>query len=199
MDSPVSPQPAGTPPRNGPQQESQQDEPQHTPPFELRRPLGPRDPGDAWVDGEHGRFWGRFGSAGLLVHDANKGVLLQHRAMWSDKGGTWGLPGGALHQGEDAVAGALREANEEAAVPPAAVRVLFTSVFDVGYWSYTTVAAQVIEPFEPAISDPESLELQWVGLDGVGDKELHPGFAAAWPALRRRLLDQAENVQGQPY
>jgi len=141
------------------------------------------------VEGEHGRFWGRFGSAGLLVHDAAKGVLLQHRATWSDQGGTWGLPGGALHQGEDAVNGALREAHEEAAVPPGSVRVLFTSVFDVGYWSYTTVAAQVIEPFEAEISDPESIELQWVTLDAVSQKELHPGFAAAWPALRRGLQE----------
>ncbi|WP_445154790.1 NUDIX domain-containing protein [Arthrobacter sp. Hor0625] len=158
-------------------------------PVEPRRPLGPRDPGDAWVEGERGRFWGRFGSAGLLVHDPAKGVLLQHRATWSDHGGTWGLPGGALHEGEDAIAGALREAKEEAAVPPESVRVLFTSVFDVGYWTYTTVAAQAIEPFEPVISDPESLELQWVGLDEIVLKQLHPGFAAAWPALQRRLRE----------
>jgi 8-oxo-dGTP pyrophosphatase MutT (NUDIX family) len=123
------------------------------------------------------------------VHDASKGVLLQHRATWSDQGGTWGLPGGALHQGENPIDGALREATEEAAVPPESVQVLFTSVFDVGYWSYTTVAAQVTEPFEPEINDHESLELQWVHLDGVTDKELHPGFAAAWPALRRRLQE----------
>ena len=100
------------------------------------------------------RFWGRFGSAGLLVHDPAKGVLLQHRALWSDKGGTWGLPGGALHQGEEAVHGALREAKEEAAVPPESLRVLFTSVFDVGYWSYTTVVAQVVEAFEPGHQRP---------------------------------------------
>lgn len=156
-------------------------------PVEPRRPLGPRDPGDAWVEGDRGKFWGRFGSAGLLVHDPAKGVLLQHRALWSDQGGTWGLPGGALHQGEEAVHGALREAREEAAVPPESLRILFTSVFDVGYWSYTTVAAQVVEPFEPAISDPESLELAWVGIDRVSTKELHPGFAAAWPDLRSRL------------
>jgi len=160
-----------------------------------RRPLGPRDPGDAWVSGEAGRFWGRFGSAGLLVHDARKGVLLQHRATWSDHGGTWGLPGGALHQGEDAVSGALREAQEEAAVPPGAVRVLFTSVFDVGYWSYTTVGALVIADFDPVISDPESLELEWVRLGAVSGKPLHPGFAAAWPGLRRRLED-CEEIPG---
>ena len=65
--------------------------------------------GDAWVEGPNGeRFWGRFGAAGLLVHDARRGVLLQHRADWSHFGGTWGLPGGARHEGETAVEGALR-------------------------------------------------------------------------------------------
>ena len=39
------------------------------------------------------RFWGRFGAAGLLVHDLRRGVLLQHRADWSHFGGTWGLSG----------------------------------------------------------------------------------------------------------
>ncbi|MCU1530884.1 MAG: hydrolase [Arthrobacter sp.] len=164
--------------------------PDGPPPGEPRRPFGPRDPGDAWVEGDLGKFWGRFGSAGLLVHDPDKGILLQHRVTWSDHGGTWGLPGGALHQDEDAVTGALREAEEEAAVPPENVRILFTSVFDVGYWSYTTVAVEVVEPFEPAISDRESLELEWVPIDRVSDKELHPGFASAWPGLRLRLLDR---------
>jgi 8-oxo-dGTP diphosphatase len=150
---------------------------------------GPRDPGDAWVEGELGRFWGRFGAAGVLAYDPGKGVLLQHRAVWSHNGGTWGLPGGALHQYEDAIAGALREAYEEAAVPGENVSVLFTSVLDVGYWSYTTVVVFVSEPFDPVISDPESIELQWVPLADVEDKELHPGFAASWPALCRRMLE----------
>ncbi|XAS69448.1 NUDIX hydrolase [Micrococcaceae bacterium Sec5.7] len=148
---------------------------------------GPRDPGDAWVEGEQGRFWGRFGAAGVLVYDSDQGILLQHRAVWSHNGSTWGLPGGALHEGENAVTGALREAYEEAAVPPECVRVLFTSVFDVGYWSYTTVAVQVIEHFEPAITDPESIELRWVPVADVDRRELHPGFATAWPVLRRAL------------
>jgi 8-oxo-dGTP pyrophosphatase MutT (NUDIX family) len=189
MDRPVAPTSSPALPHNERPDDSHPGAaPTHELPFELRRPLGPRDPGDAWVDGDRGRFWGRFGSAGLLVHDPAKGILLQHRALWSDQGGTWGLPGGALHQGEEAVHGALREAKEEAAVPPENVRVLFTSIFDVGYWSYTTVAVGVVEPFEPEISDPESLELAWVPVQLVGDKELHPGFGAAWPGLRRRLL-----------
>lgn len=155
---------------------------------------GPRDPGDAWVEGERGRFWGRFGAAGVLAYAPDRGVLLQHRAVWSHNGGTWGLPGGALHQGEDAVTGALREAHEEAAVPAERVSVLFSSVLDVGYWSYTTVVLLVIEPFEPVISDPESIELKWVPLADVDSKELHPGFAAAWPGLRHRMLELTAEI-----
>ncbi len=133
------------------------------------------------------RFWGRFGAAGLLVHDLRRGILLQHRADWSHFGGTWGLPGGARHAGESAVDGALREAAEEAAVPPDAVHVLFESVLDLGFWSYTTVVGQAVRPFEPHMADVESIELRWVPVDEVNALPLHPGFAASWPQLRARL------------
>jgi 8-oxo-dGTP pyrophosphatase MutT (NUDIX family) len=89
------------------------------------------------------------------------------------------------------VAGALREAWEEAAVPARNAEVLFTSVLDLGYWSYTTVVLLVTEPFEPVISDPESIELLWLPLAEVEGKELHPGFAAAWPELRERIATSA--------
>lgn len=150
-----------------------------------------RDAGDAWVEGAAGKFWGRFGSAGLLVFDAGRGVLLQHRAVWSHHGGTWGLPGGALHQGESAVEGALRESWEEAGVPRDNVELLFTSVFDVGYWSYTTVAVKVTRAFDAVISDPESLALEWFAPADVASLPLHPGFKTAWPELRRRLQGPA--------
>lgn len=157
-------------------------------PEEPRRPQGPRDPGDAWVVAPSGeRYWGRFGAAGLLAVDAERGVLLQHRVAWSHFGGTWGLPGGALHEGEGAIVGALREAQEEAGVPDGAVRARFTSVLDLGVWSYTTVIADVVVPFDPVISDPESVALEWVPLDEVEARPLHPGFATSWPALRALL------------
>lgn len=154
---------------------------------EPRRPFGPQDPGDAWVEGPQGRFWGRFGAAGLLAWDPREGVLLQHRALWSDHGGTWGIPGGALHAGEEPVDAAIREAGEEAGVPGGAVRVLDTHLFDAGYWRYTTVIARVIRPFVPVITDPESLELAWVPVDDVASRALHPAFARAWPQLRAAL------------
>ncbi|MFS0894122.1 NUDIX domain-containing protein [Microbacterium sp. 179-I 3D3 NHS] len=155
---------------------------------EPRRPQGPRNPGDAWVVAESGeKYWGRFGAAGLLAVDPDRGILLQHRVSWSHFGGTWGLPGGALHEGEAAIVGAIREAQEEAGVPDGAVRARFTSVLDLGIWSYTTVVADVLAPFDPVISDPESVALEWVALDEVASRPLHPGFGAAWPALREQL------------
>lgn len=172
-------------------------------PGEPRRPQGPRNPGDAWVVAETGeKYWGRFGAAGLLAVDPVRGVLLQHRVGWSHFGGTWGLPGGALHEGETALAGAVREAQEEAGVPDGAVRARFGRVLDLGIWSYTTVVADVVEPFEPVISDPESLALEWVPVDAVDERPLHPGFADAWPvlrgllALRPSIVVDAANVIG---
>jgi 8-oxo-dGTP diphosphatase len=130
---------------------------------------------------------GLFGAAGLLVWNRTLGILLQHRVAWSHHGGTWGIPGGAINEGETAEAGALREANEEAGVPAELVSVLFTSVLDLGFWSYTTVVVEASEPFEPIIGDAESMELRWVPVDDVDALPLHPGFGASWLALRARL------------
>ncbi|MDD7945269.1 NUDIX domain-containing protein [Microbacterium sp. NE2HP2] len=153
-----------------------------------RPPHGPRDPGDAWVVGPSGeRYWGRFGAAGLLAIDPERGVLLQHRVSWSHFGDTWGLPGGARHAGESARDGALRESAEEAGVPADAVAPRFLSVLDVGVWTYGTLVADVTTSFHPVISDPESRELAWVPVDEVESFPLHPGFAASWPRLRGLL------------
>lgn len=157
-------------------------------PGEPRRPHGPRDPGDAWVVAPTGeKYWGRFGAAGLLALDPRRGVLLQHRVSWSHFGDTWALPGGARHENESALDGALRESGEEAGVPADAVRARFESVLDLGIWSYSTLVADVTVPFEPVISDPESVALEWVAVDRVDSLPLHPGFASAWPALRTAL------------
>lgn len=133
------------------------------------------------------KYWGRFGAAGLLAVDPERGVLLQQRVGWSHFGGTWGIPGGALHEGEDVIVGAIRESQEEAGVPDGAVRVLFTSVYDVGIWRYTTAIAVVERAFEPVIADPESVALAWVAVDDVTNHELHPGFAASWTGLREAM------------
>lgn len=151
--------------------------------------------GDAWVECTCGRqHWGRYGAAGLLLaQEAPDGgarqVLLQHRAPWSDQGGTWGVPGGALHSGEDPVTGALREAAEEAGVDPAGVRIVATHVLDHGPWQYTTIVGVVSGPQDPRPTDAESLEIAWVDVDRVAELPLLVAFGAAWPALRDLLPD----------
>ncbi|MEF2976714.1 NUDIX hydrolase [Subtercola sp. YIM 133946] len=167
---------------------------------------GPRDSGDGWVeDGTGRKFWGRFGAAGLLAHDPARGVLLQHRANWSHFGGTWGLPGGAKHAGETSVDGAIREANEEAGVPTSALGLKFTSKLDLGFWSYTTVVADVTTQFDAVVADAESIEVRWVPLDEVGALPLHPGFESAWHDLEGELgrptvlvVDSANVVGSRP-
>lgn len=143
-----------------------------------------RNSGDEWViAADGGRYWGRFGAAGLLAHDPKRGILLQHRVSWSDHGNTWGIPGGARHEGESAVDAALRESHEEAAVPYDAVLPRYRYVIDRGGWSYTTIIADVIRQFTPEITDPESHAIEWVDLDRVKNYSLHPGFAASWSQL----------------
>lgn len=152
---------------------------------------------DGWTTCAQGhRHWGRAGAAGLFLHrDGERGpeVLLQHRAEWSHHGGTWGTPGGALHHGESADEGALREVREELGILPDAVVLGARSVDDHGGWSYTTVLARPARSIEPGDLrlDGESAGVAWLPLDALGRVELHPGLAASLARLRPLLEDAA--------
>lgn len=153
---------------------------------------GPRA-GDGWTVCSLGhRHWGLHGAAGLLlVRRTGDGhpdsVVLQHRATWSDHGDTWGIPGGAREPQETAAQAALREAGEEAGIPADAARVTGEHLLDHGTWTYTTVLAEATAPVDVRATDPESQDVRWVPVDAVAGLDLHPGFADAWPGLRRRL------------
>lgn len=158
-----------------------------------------RRPGDGWLDCACGqKHWGLNGAAGLLLArsvtlddgNARVEVVLQHRAVWSHHGGTWGVPGGAIAPDETPTEGALREAHEEAGIEPADVVVRSTHVLDHGTWSYTTVVG-VLRPGAPGTvreADHESLEVRWVPVEDVVDLPLLPAFADAWPLLRAEVL-----------
>lgn len=152
-----------------------------------------RRPGDGWVEcGCGSRHWGLHGAAGLLLFltDADGGathVVLQHRALWSDQGGTWGVPGGAVAPGESAVDGAVREAAEEAGIDPTGLEVTATRELHHPDWGYTTVLARATGHQEPRVTDPESLDVRWVAVDDVAALPLLPAFAHAWPELRELL------------
>ncbi|MEB4208485.1 NUDIX hydrolase [Mycobacterium sp. 94-17] len=150
--------------------------------------------GDGWVISEKGaHYWGRFGAAGLLLRapqpDGTPAVLLQHRAVWSHQGGTWGLPGGARDSHETPEETAVREAHEEAGLPAELVAVRATVVTSevAGIagtrWSYTTVVADAGELLH-TVPNRESAEMRWVSEEDVSRLPLHPGFAASWRQLR---------------
>jgi 8-oxo-dGTP pyrophosphatase MutT (NUDIX family) len=150
---------------------------------------------DGWTTCALGhRHWGRAGAAGLFLHrDGADGpeVLLQHRAVWSHHGGTWGTPGGALHEGESAQDGALREVREELGLLPHDVVLGASSVDDHGGWAYTTVVARPARSIEPGDLrlDGESDGVAWVPLADLAEVDLHPGLVASLPRLRPLIGD----------
>jgi 8-oxo-dGTP diphosphatase len=147
--------------------------------------------GNGWTTcGKGHRHWGRFGAAGLLAFAPDEGqtrVLLQRRSWWGNHGGTWGPPGGARDSHESAVTAALREAEEECAMPADAVSV--TGIFreDHGGWSYQTVIASAPRPFPVRAVSSETSQASWVAAEDVAALDLHPGFAEQWPVLRAAL------------
>lgn len=150
------------------------------------------------------KHWGLHGAAGLLVWRDVGGVrevAMQHRASWTHHGDTWGIPGGALTDAESPVVGALREAVEEAGLVTSAVRVRADRILTHPDWSYTTVIAEAVAPWEPSVTDPESHELRWIDLAALERYPLLPAFEATLPELRtmlRRLVlvVDAANVVG---
>jgi len=143
----------------------------------VGRPV--RRPGDGWVHCGCGSLhWGLNGAAGLLVwrrvRDAADGVevLLQLRAGWTHEGGTWGVPGGAVADGESPAEAALRECEEETGLPARALVLGPEHTEAHPDWSYTTFTAQA--PADPAWDSPapldrESDDLRWVRLSPAGD------------------------------
>lgn len=126
--------------------------------------------------------WGLYGSAGVLFFrdaDGERYYFLQHRSPSVDSGGTWGIPGGALDQGEDPVVGAMREFGEEVGFVPShrVVKVYEDKVTDD--WSYTTILAQVQEEFDHDGSTWEGETGGWFTLDEMVGLNLHPGFASS--------------------
>ena len=109
-------------------------------------------------------------------------VLLQHRALWSHEGGTWGLPGGPGTATRARWKTAVREAMEETGIDASQATVLGTLHTDHGNWSYDTIVMYVDHTPEP-ISNHESEELRWVPVSDIEALPLHSGFAATLPRL----------------
>lgn len=101
--------------------------------------------------------------------------LLAERSRWVDEGGTWGIPGGAIHDSEPVEAAARREAAEEIwPLPP--YRVTGVDVQDCGGgWRFHIVRADVGELFA-AYAARETEATGYFTLDQMRGLRLHPGF-----------------------
>lgn len=98
--------------------------------------------------------WGLNGAAGLLLRapaeDGTPLVLMQHRAEWTNSGGTWGIPGGAIDSHETAFEGARREVEEETAVDVAPERVRWEGV--TATFPFTWVIEREFHEFGPHVT-----------------------------------------------
>lgn len=149
--------------------------------------------GNGFLECSDGRIrWGLFGASGVVfVHRGADGptVMLQKRSAFAHEGGTWSCAGGALDEGEDPLAGALREAAEEVGAVPDGHRVIGHTVFEPATdWRYTTFVVEVPERFGESINF-ETDDVAWDAPADVDAKPLHAGFAAAWPEIRKIVAD----------
>jgi len=149
-------------------------------------------PGERWtscaLDHLH---WGSNGGAGILFRHAPADVepryLLALRSRWVDEPATWGIPGGAIRDGETAEDAARRETIEEVGQLPAH-RVVDELVQDCGGgWPFHFFLADVDSQFD-AYSQRETDATGWFTLAQLRDLPLHPGA--------RRWLDEREEARG---
>jgi len=143
-----------------------------------------RRSGDGFVTvADGGVRWGRYGAAGVLFrHIDDDGVawlFLARRSPFCHRGGTWGVPGGALDDGERPLEAALREFTEEVGSLPVSYAVAEVHEDDHGGWSYWTIVVDVDEPFPlPTTLNWETDEVRWVPVPELGTIALFDAFEA---------------------
>lgn len=130
--------------------------------------------------------WGAAGAAGLLLLHRDRGsvrYLLQRRPDGVTEPGTYGLPGGALRDGETPEQAARRECGEELEVVPD-YRLLRTRTDDHGGWTYYTIVGEVVERFATSVT-MESAGTVWVTREEAGRLPLHPWLRETWDLVAR--------------
>lgn len=139
-------------------------------------------------------------AAGILLRSRNdngKRVYFLHQRPDGDAGGggTWVTPGGGLHAGEDPLAGAYRETQEEIGTLPR-LRHHHAVVQDHGGWSYTTYIADVKKPFTPLMNGSTPDEVAgwgWFTKKEIRALRLSRGLDDGWDDIRRSSSDTVIN------
>ena len=120
------------------------------------------------------------------------GVLLTHRPQeMPSHPGQIAFPGGKLEDGEDAIAAALREANEELSIPPDAVRVIgAANSFRTGS-GYTLTPVLGVVPHDIAIRPDPHEVADWfeAPLDFVLDPRNHSDRVGLFQGVERPYIE----------
>jgi len=120
------------------------------------------------------------------------GVILTQRPQgMRDHPGQVAFPGGKIDPGEDAIAAALREADEELALPPSLVRVIGTSdIYRTGTGFDVTPVLAVVPPDLDLTPSPGEVE-DWfeAPLDLLLDRSSWETHEVHWRGANRRYLE----------
>ena len=143
--------------------------------------------GERWTVCAAGHVhWGANGAAGLLLRHVpprrEPTYLLCQRSRWVDEGGTWGIPGGAIRDGESAEEAAQRETAEEIGYLPGYRRTGVEAQDCGGGWLFHVISAEVDREFD-AYCGQETDTTGWFDPQAMQSLPLHPG-------LRRWLTEQ---------
>ena len=120
------------------------------------------------------------------------GVILTQRTQTLRRhAGQVAFPGGRIDPGEDAVTAALREADEEIALPPAAVEVIGAGdLYRTGTGYSITPILGVVPPDLPLVaSEAEVAAVFEVPLDFLLDAANHRAASAMWQGEERRFYE----------
>ena len=118
-------------------------------------------------------------------------ILTQRPNSMRDHPGQVAFPGGKLEDGESPVAGALREANEELAIDPQAVRVIGTSdIYHTGTGFAVTPVLGVVGPDIAITPDPREVEAWFEApVSLMFDRDNWIERSTMWKGEMRHYLD----------
>lgn len=125
------------------------------------------------------------------VPDNPQVILTQRPRAMRDHPGQVAFPGGKIDANEDAVAAALREAEEELALPREAVRVIGTSdVYHTGTGFLVTPVVGVVPPGLPLVPNPAEVEAWFEApLAVLLDRASWTTNEVFWRGANRRYLE----------